>query len=124
MTVPQLQPLDVPWQINPSVPLLGFASKNFEGINHGYVTFDACLGEATQLSKQFGQYKQVAVNLDTIVWAKLYPRFSVDDSSRLKNYDWSRIPEFATRRAPSRDMSGVFTISGTQPGSVQAREHI
>jgi hypothetical protein len=91
---PKLYPLDVPWQISPSVPLLSFAVKNFTGMNHGYVTFDAVLGEVTELSRKYGHHKQVAVVLEQVIWSKFYPEFSTEDSERLNSYDWDDIPEF------------------------------
>jgi hypothetical protein len=94
MTMPRVLPLDVPWQISPSVSFLGFTSKYFEGMNHGYVTFEGFLGESTQLSQRHGQYKQVLVVLQNVVWAKLYPEFSDEDAERLNSYDWSQVPEF------------------------------
>lgn len=96
--MPQLQPLVVPWSISPSAPSLGLASRNIDGTNHGYVTFMGFLGETTTLSSQHGRYKQIAVVLEHVQYAKLYPNHSAGDSDRLDSYDWSRVPEFADER--------------------------
>jgi hypothetical protein len=93
--MPQLHPLIVPWQISPSTPSLGFATRNIDGINHGYVTFMGFLGEMTNLCAQHGRYKQVAVVLEQVQFAKLYPDRSASDSARVEGYDWSLVPNFA-----------------------------
>ncbi|MCE9606716.1 MAG: hypothetical protein K8U03_17640 [Planctomycetia bacterium] len=93
--MPQLHPLIVPWSISPSTPSLGFASRNIDGVNHGYVTFVGFLGETTKLCSQHGRYKQIAVVLEQVQFAKLYPENSASDSARIDGYDWSLVPNFA-----------------------------
>lgn len=101
MNMPRLLPLDVPWRISPSVPCLGVALGNVFGINDGYVTFDAFLGESTSLANKYGTHRQISVALKRVVWMKFYPEFSKDDSERLEAYDWNQVPEF-------RDQDGSF----------------
>lgn len=94
IATPQLVPLDVPWQISPSTPGLSFATEQVDGSNYGVVRFTGFLGQTTKLVDKHGNYVQVTVLLEDLVFASFYPEFSEEDKQRLDNYDWSKVPEF------------------------------
>ena len=104
----RLRPLTVPWKISPSNPSLALATKAFDGINHGYVTFMGLLGEATKLVSKYGAYQQIAVTFDRIVYARLYPEFSPDDVERLDSYDWDMVLKFQDKEHGFRDHYRTF----------------
>ena len=92
--MPKLCPLSVPWMISPSTPQLGFNTKSFDGVNHGFVTFMGFFGEQTKVQARYGQYRQVAVILEGIIGVRMYPEFSLDDKERLDGYDWDAVLKF------------------------------